>query len=290
MAEKASGSHPTIKCVVWDLDNTLWPGVAIEGSLDEMPEPGASMLDVIKTLEGRGIVSSVASRNDPALGDDLLSHPKLAGRFIAPQVSWEPKSQAVRRIAEQLNIGLDALAFVDDSPFERAEVTYMLPDVVALSPEELRAALDGPMFNPGRVTAESQRRAEMYRAEEMRKAAEEGFGGSRTEFLKWCEMRLDISPATLDDLERMVELTERTHQLNSTGRQYSHDEIRERIASAGWLVPTARLTDRFGDYGMIGAAVVDTAMGPELAKDGRWTITPFHRPSSIVHRPAKPRP
>src|SRR5438874_9153979 len=104
MQDKRRSSQPTIKCVVWDLDNTLWPGIAIEGSLDEMPEPDASMLDVIKTLEERGIVNSVASRNDPALGDQLLSHPLLAGRFVAPQISWEPKSQAVRRIAEQLNI------------------------------------------------------------------------------------------------------------------------------------------------------------------------------------------
>src|SRR5205814_468348 len=88
----------------------------------------------------------------------------------------------------------------------------------------------------------------------------EGFGGSRTEFLKWCEMRLDMSPATLDDLERIVELTERTHQLNSTGRRYSADEILERIEDERWLVVTARLSDRFGDYGMIGAAVVDRVL------------------------------
>lgn len=271
MQESASGNHPTIKCVVWDLDNTLWPGVAIEGSLDEMPEPDASMLAIIETLEERGIVSSVASRNDPALGEELLARPMLAGRFVAPQVSWEPKSHALRRIAEQLNMGLDAVAFVDDSPFERAEVTFMLPEVLALSPEQMLEALDGPMFNPGRVTTESLRRAEMYRAEERRKAAEEGFGGSRMEFLKWCEMRLQIAPATLDDLERIVELTERTHQLNSTGRQYSPDEIRERIESIRWLVPTARLTDRFGDYGMIGAAVVDRV--PPTIDDGRWTVS-----------------
>src|SRR6266487_2644571 len=109
MPTNQAGRQPTIKCVVWDLDNTLWPGIAIEGSPDEMPEPDGSMLDIIKTLEERGIVSSVASRNDPALGAELLGHPMLAGRFVAPQISWELKSQGVRRIAEQLNISLDAL-------------------------------------------------------------------------------------------------------------------------------------------------------------------------------------
>src|SRR5437868_3684554 len=114
-----------IKCVVWDLDNTLLEGVAAEGEPDGSAPPNAQMLDVISKLEAKGIVNSVASRNDPSMRDRLLSHPLLAGKFVAPQVSWEPKSAAVRRIAESLNIGLDTLAFVDDSPFERAEVQYM---------------------------------------------------------------------------------------------------------------------------------------------------------------------
>ncbi|MFL5735251.1 MAG: HAD-IIIC family phosphatase [Chloroflexia bacterium] len=255
--ENPKSGRPAIKCVVWDLDNTLWPGIAAEGEVDATPEPDAGMLRIIYELEARGIVSSVASRNDPGLGERLLAHPLLAGRFVAPQVGWEPKSQAVRRIAERLNIGVDAMAFVDDSPFERAEVTYMAPEVMVLSPEEMKEAVKGPAFNPGRVTEEARRRAGMYRAEEERRAAEEGFGGSRTDFLAWCEMRLGIAHATLEDLERLAEMTERTHQLNSTGRRYSIEELEECIRSERWLVPAARLTDRFGDYGLIGAAVVD---------------------------------
>jgi methoxymalonate biosynthesis protein len=257
MQDRLSRDHPAIKCVVWDLDNTLWPGIVLEGEPNDLPDPDASVLGIISKLEARGIVSSVASRNDPALGERLLAHPMLAGRFVAPQVSWEPKSQAVRRIAGRLNIGVEAIAFVDDSPFERAEVSYMAPAVLVLSPEEITGAMDSPVFNPGRVTAEAGRRADMYRAEERRRAAEEGFGGSRVDFLISCEMRLSIALATLEDLERIVELTERTHQLNSTGRRYSAEEIRERIVGERWLVPAARLVDRFGDYGMIGAAVVD---------------------------------
>src|SRR5205085_1340012 len=112
---------------------------------------------------------------DPSMGKLLLSHPMLAGKLVAPQVSWEPKSQALRRIAEKLNIGLDALAFVDDSPYERAEVSYMLPQVLVLSPDDVRSAMDGPAFNPARLTKEGGHRAEMYRAEEQRRTAEEGF-------------------------------------------------------------------------------------------------------------------
>lgn len=249
-----------IKCVVWDLDNTLWPGIAAESQSDETPEPDPAMLRIISELEKRGIVSSVASRNDPSVGSRLLAHTALAGRFVAPQVGWGPKSQAVKSAAERLNIGLDAIAFMDDSPFERAEVGYMLPQVMVISPEEIEAMLDMPAFQPGRVTREGERRAEMYRQEEERRAAEADFGGSRADFLQWCDMRLQIASATLHDLDRIVELTERTHQLNSTGQQYTLEELRERIEDERWLAPVARLSDRFGDYGLVGAALVDTAV------------------------------
>lgn len=267
-SDKASAPDRLIKCVVWDLDNTLWQGIAAEGPVGEAPSPNQDMLDIISQLEKRGIVSSVASRNDPSVLSRLLGQPALKGRFVAPQVSWEPKSGAVRRIAAHLNIGLEAMAFVDDSAFERAEVAYMLPGVLALSPDELEAALSTPAFNPGRMTAEGEQRTEMYRQEEKRKRAEAGFTGSRADFLEWCEMRLAIAPATEADLPRIMELTERTHQLNSTGRKYSADELRARIEDSRWLVPVARLTDRFGEYGMIGAAIVDTRpLLPSQAQD-----------------------
>ena len=248
-----------VKCVVWDLDNTLWAGVAVEGEAGEaLPAPDPAMLDIMSKLEERGIVNSVASRNDPSMRELLLSHPGLRERVVAPQVGWEPKSTALRQIAERLNIGLDALAFVDDSPFERAEVAYMLPQVLVLSPDALNEAMKSPRFNPASATAESARRAEMYRQEETRREAESSFKGSRADFLAWCDMRLTIAPATDADLPRLLEMTQRTHQLNSTGRRYSEQELRERMADPRWLVPVARLTDRFGDYGIIGAALVDT--------------------------------
>lgn len=255
--------HPKrlVKCVVWDLDNTLWSGVAAEGRPGAIPEPDPSVLRLIAELEKRGVVNSVASRNDPSMRGQLLSNPRLAGRFIAPQISWEPKSRSLRRIAQTLNIGLDALAFVDDSPFERAEVSYMLPQALVLSPEELAAAVNTPLFQPASGSEEAARRPEMYRQEERRREAETRFEGSRLDFLKWCDMHLRISEATEADLSRIHELTERTHQLNSTGRAYSAPELSERISDPRWLVPVARLADRFGDYGLIGTAMVNLAPG-----------------------------
>ncbi len=258
----SSSPHRLIKCVVWDLDNTLWAGIAAEGNVSEIPAPDRRMLDIIKQLGERGIVSSIASRNDPSMLPRIVAHPQLEGNFVAPQVGWWPKSQSLRSIAASLNISPDALAFVDDSPYERAEVSYMLPQVVVLSPDELQEQIDGPLFDRKYVTKEGANRTEMYRQEETRKAAEASFGGSREGFLQSCNMRLRIAPATGADLERIFELTERTHQLNSTGRKYTVSEISARITDERWLLPTAHLTDRFGDYGMVGAAIVDLQPPP----------------------------
>ncbi|MEO5952270.1 MAG: HAD-IIIC family phosphatase, partial [Chloroflexia bacterium] len=226
-----------VKCVVWDLDNTLWYGVAVEGiEGEDLPTLAPAMLDVIEELERRGIVSSVASRNDPSMREQLLSDARLKQHIVAAQVGWEPKSTALKRIAEQLNIGVDDLAFVDDSAFERAEVAYMLPRVLVLAPDEVEAALRSEALNAG-VTGESARRAEMYRAEETRKVAEASFKGSRADFLAGCDMRLSIVPATEADIARVLEMTERTHQLNSTGRRYSEEQLRERMSDRRWLMP-----------------------------------------------------
>ncbi len=265
MDELASGGVATrprlIKCVVWDLDDTLWTGVQAEGA---PPQPQPAVLAVIDTLAARGIVHSVASRNDPATGARLLESPELAGRFVAPQVGWEPKDKALLQIAATLNIGLDSLAFVDDSPFERAAVAHLLPQVLVLAPEDVPGLPDRPEFAPGPVTAEAARRTALYQEEADRQAAEQAWAGSRLDFLRACEMRLTIAPATAADLPRLNEMVSRTNQLNSTGMRYSPTAQAARVHDpARYRVPTARLTDRFGDYGLIGAALVDWQGGTD---------------------------
>jgi FkbH-like protein len=250
-----------IKCVVWDLDDTLWTGVQAEGA---PPQPQPAVLGVLDTLAARGILNSVASRNDPATGAQLLAAPDLAGRFVAPQVGWEPKDKALRQIAATLNIGLDSLAFVDDSPFERAAVAHLLPQVLVLAPEDVPGLPDRPEFQPGPVTAEAARRTALYQEEAARQAAERAWAGSRLEFLQACAMRLLIAPATEADLPRLNEMVARTNQLNSTGVRYSPAAVAARVHDpARYLVPVARLTDRFGDYGLIGAALVDRRGGTD---------------------------
>ncbi|MFD9432853.1 HAD-IIIC family phosphatase [Streptomyces sp. NPDC060002] len=242
-----------VKCVVWDLDGTLWDEIAVESATDDLPTPRPSALAAIDALAARGVLSSIASRSAPSVLDRLDAVPQVRARFLAPQVSWQDKSESLRRIAQDLGIAVDALVLVDDSPYERAEVEALLPGVRTLAPEDVPALLAA--FEGRGVTAESRERVHRYRTEETRRAEGERFEGSREEFLRWCDMRLTVGAATADEVPRALELAARTHRLNSSG--LTPDRLRELASSDGHELYTARMTDRFGAYGIIGAALVD---------------------------------
>ncbi|MFI5819285.1 HAD-IIIC family phosphatase [Streptomyces rishiriensis] len=251
-----------IKCVVWDLDGTLWDEIAVESATDALPTPRAGTLAAIDALAALGVLSSIASRSAPSVLDRLEAVPALRSRFLAPQVSWQDKSESLRTIAKDLGIAVDALLLVDDSPYERAEVEALLPGVRTLAPEDVPALLAA--FEGREVTPESRERVRRYRTEETRRAEGERFQGSREEFLRWCDMRLTVGAATPGELPRALELAARTHRLNSSG--LTPDRLRELAAAQGHEVYTARMTDRFGEYGVIGAALVDRTA------PARWSV------------------
>jgi FkbH-like protein len=249
----------TIKCVVWDLDNTLWDGTLLEGDTCEvLPE----VRSIVRKLDERGILQSVASKNDPDAVRDRLAALGLSDMFLYPQIGWNPKSESLREIASSLNFGLDALAFVDDQAFERAEVTHAHPEVVCVDPSEIATIVDTPAFVPRFVTAESARRRDVYRVQASRDAEERTFQGTSEEFLRTLGMTFTIRRAGPGDLQRAEELTVRTNQLNSTGLTYSYADLDAlRTDPAHWLL-VAEMSDRFGDYGTIGLALIglgDTA-------------------------------
>lgn len=248
----------SVKCVVWDLDGTLWDGIAVESATETLPAPRPEVLALIDELAARGVMSSIASRTDPSVLALLLADEPLAERFVAPQADWQDKSVALRRISEELGIGLAALAFVDDNPFERAEVAAALPEVLVLDPEQAAGLLDSPELDPATLTPEARGRVRRYREEARRRDAETAFTGSRAEFLRWCGMRLTLRPATEADVPRLVELARRTHRMNTTGEVPPVAEVLARLAEPErWFLPVAELTDRFGGYGLIGAAVIE---------------------------------
>jgi FkbH-like protein len=240
-----------VKVVVWDLDGTVWPGVALEST--EPPVPHPAVLSTLDTLAGRGILLSVASRNPAEVGALVEASPALAGRFVAPQYGWGRKADALRRIADELDVGLDSVAFVDDDPLERADVERTLPEVVVLAPEEVPDALAWPDFDPGPVTAAARSRADSYRRRAERRAARAGFAGAEQDFLRWCELRAVLRRAEPADADRLAELARRTTQYNSTGAAYR----------PGGVSAVLELADRFGDDGLVGVAAVPAPDGPQ---------------------------
>jgi FkbH-like protein len=243
-----------IKCVVWDLDNTLWEGTLLEGD-DLVPRP--EIVSFIRSLDQRGILHSVASRNDYEAAVEQLERFGLAEYFQCPQVSWNPKSDAIRAIAKAVNLGLDAFAFVDDQEFELAEVGHAHPEVMCVHVDEIVRRLDTPEFTPRFITDESRRRRWMYASTLRRDVAEREFTGANGEFLRTLDMVFTIAKASTADLQRAEELTVRTNQLNSTGRTYSYSELAALATSPDHLLLVANLVDRFGDYGTIGVGLVE---------------------------------
>ncbi|HEX2296769.1 MAG TPA: HAD-IIIC family phosphatase [Actinomycetota bacterium] len=247
--------RPPVKCLVWDLDDTLWRGTLLEDAA-VVVDPRA--VEVVRELDRRGILNSIASRNEEALALRKLREHGLDEYFLYPQINWNAKDVSVKAVADALNVGIDTIAFVDDQPFDREEVAFSLPEVRCYSPDDLASLLDLPDFDPPFVTPESARRRLMYLADAARTREEAAFAGPKEEFLASLSMRFTISEARERDLQRAEELTVRTNQLNTTGRTYSYDELKTYAESDAHLLLVAELEDKHGTYGKIGLALVET--------------------------------
>lgn len=243
-----------IKCVVWDLDNTLWDGVLLE---DPEVSPRAQAVELIRLLDRRGVLNSIASRNDPEAAHARLRELGLEGLFVYPQIGWHAKSGSIAEVATALNFATRALAFVDDDPYERAEVTHAHPDVLCLDAAGLTGLERLPELTPRFITEESARRREMYRSQVVREAREREFSGAPEEFLADLRMVFTIRRANVGDLQRAEELTVRTNQLNSTGRTYSYEELAVLSTDPDHVLLVAELNDRYGEYGTIGLALAE---------------------------------
>ena len=253
----------TVKCVVWDLDNTVWDGVLLEDG-DVRLRPG--VVDVLETLDRRGILHSVASRNDHDAAIAKLRELGLDEYFLYPQINWDAKSRSVAEVARALNIGVDTLAFVDDQAFERDEVRFVNAQVRCIDAADLHDIPGLPEMNPAFVTDDSARRRQMYRADAQRRKSEEEHDGSMEEFLASLGMEFSIRPAGEDDLARAEELTVRTNQLNATGYTYSYAELDEFRRSDDHDLLVAELIDKYGSYGVIGITLVHRTPGARMIK------------------------
>jgi FkbH-like protein len=255
IAEKSPGGSPKWKCIVWDLDNTLWKGVLVEDGPEKLEvDPG--VVEVIRETDRRGILHSIASKNNPEDALAVLRAHGLEEYFLCPQIGWHPKSRSVADIAQLLNIGLNTVAFVDDQPFEREEVKQAHPEVTTLDVTDYRGI---PKREECRVpvTPESRRRRLMYRQQESRKAALTGYQGDYMSFLRACDIRLEIASLADENLERVYELAQRTNQMNFSGNRYPRSQLCELMKSRDHETFVLSCTDKFGSYGIVGFALVE---------------------------------
>ncbi len=243
-----------IKCVIWDIDNTLLAGTYLEAA-GPPPAPDPGLLAVARELDGRGIVHALASKNPPEAADYVARATGLP--FAAAECGWGRKSEAIGRIIDDLGLAADAVAFVDDEMLERAEVAAALPDVLVLTPEDAAEAVSWPEFSPAVITAEGRRRGEMYAQRRRRQEEARAFGGSRDDFLAYAGTEVLIAPAGPADLPRLHELTVRTHQFNTGAEPVTQDRLAAALADPGQRLVAVWLRDRFGDDGLVGGAWID---------------------------------
>jgi len=168
-----------------------------------------------------------------------------------------PKSQKIRNIAKNLNIGIDTFAFIDDNQFELDEVASVVPELLPINfdANQIASLKSEPRFQ-GSVTEESRRRRKMYQAQVAREKEEQGFGDDYRGFLASCAIELEIGGYSEGDSERVAELVQRTNQLNFSGRKYSRDELRNVIANPTLGKYVLRVSDKYGSYGTVGFCLV----------------------------------
>ena len=253
----ASSNATKVKCVVWDLDNTLWRGILIEGD-DVVLDP--EIVTLLKHLDERGILLSIASKNDHASAWEKLEQLGIREYFVYPQISWAPKSTGIRTVAERLNIGLDTFAFVDDNPFELDQVGRTIPEVICVNASAIPTLFSDPRFQ-GSTSAESRQRRQFYKEAIAREEAQHQFGSNYLGFLASCGITLEIAPYQLEDSERVAELVQRTNQLNFSGHKYTRNQLDEILANAQLEKYVLKSSDAYGSYGTIGFGIVEHGTG-----------------------------
>ena len=242
-----------VKCVVWDLDNTVWDGTLIETDSPDSLRLKPHVMETVKALDERGVIQSVASKNDFDAAWRVVGRLGLAGYILCPQIHWNAKSGSLEQIAKHLNIGADSLALIDDSPFERNQVHSSLPQVRVYDPAGLETLLNRPEFDVP-VTAESRNRRAMYQAEEKRREVMQSSGnGDTIAFLTRCHPRMEVfEPRTEGEKLRCYELLVRTNQLNLSGKKYTPEEYRAALDRAGHTNFAFSCEDDYGTYGIVG--------------------------------------
>ena len=275
------------KVAVLDLDNTLWGGVigddGLEGIVigDTSPRAEAfkAFQQYLKTLPERGVLLAVCSKNDEDKAlEPFEKHPEMVLRrsdFVSFKANWRPKSDNIREMARELNLGLDSFVFIDDNPAEIEIVRQFAPEVTGIllgSDPSLyaREVADARLFEPRAITAEDAERASLYQQEVQRQALESNFTDMDS-YLESLGMKCSIAEFRPVDVPRIAQLVGRSNQFNLTTRRRTEAEVQQVMNDPACCAYTLRLQDRFGDYGLI--AVVIGRVEAEVFHVDTWLMS-----------------
>ncbi len=277
------------KCLVLDLDNTLWGGIigddGVDGiNLDPNNALGEAFLDfqhTVKAFQERGILLAVCSKNDESIARSaFLNHPNMVLRledFAAFIANWQPKYKNLLTIARQLNISPDALVFFDDNPAEREAVRMALPMVSVVEvPEDpalySRALFRGNYFEPAQLSKEDLQRTESLRADSQRTQLQQtalDYGG----YLEALEMKADFAAVSEAEIPRFTQLINKTNQFNFRTKRYNESEIIEWAAADDVRLYRVTMEDRFSRYGLIAALIVRLNTETKSAFLDSWVMS-----------------
>jgi FkbH-like protein len=269
------------KCVVLDCDNTLWGGIIGEDGIDGIElgseYPGSAFCDLqrlLLRLRQQGIFLAILSKNNEADVWEVFDKHRgmvLSRRDISAwKIDWLPKAENIAFIPKALNIGLDSLVFIDDSPMEIAYMRQAQPDVTSIllpdDPAQFVSMLEGlDLFDRLDITGEDLARVDMMRAEMDRQ--ELSVKMTKEDFLQALDLEIGFSLAKPDDFGRVTQLINKTNQFNLTTIRRTLEELRSLACLQNRRVYSLRVRDKFGDYGLTGVVIID------IAPDRRtWTI------------------
>jgi len=274
------------KCLVLDLDNTLWGGIVgddgvqnlILGRDHPVGEAFSDFQRYLKDLQRRGVILAVCTKNGAEHAKEGFAHPdsilKLED-FSAFKANWDPKPGNICAIAAELNIGLDSIVFVDDNPAERALVAEQLPEVavvdVGSDVSRFAEVLEQERyFEVDRVVQDDINRSAYYNWNAQRSSCQAGFQ-DYGDFLASLEMTAEISPFSPTYLQRITQLINKTNQFNLTTRRYTFAQIESITLDSSYITLYGRLADRFGDNGLVSAVIGRVA--DETAALDLWVMS-----------------
>ncbi len=241
----------TVKLIIWDLDETFWQGTLSEEGIT----PIAANISMVETLARRGILSTIVSKNDHGAAEKALRDLGVWDYFVMPRIAWAPKGETIAALIADFGLRADNCLFIDDNPVNLSEAEFFNASLQTALPEEV---LPGLLNLPGLVGKDdsSLSRLNQYKLIEKKIGARAGHEVGNADFLRSCNIRISFDHDIDANLDRVLELIERTNQLNFTKVRLEDAGARAQLlallAKFGTSAACIRCRDDYGDYGIVG--------------------------------------